>query len=87
MPDNIVNGSDMFHSSEIMDEYSDTSYSVRSGDKVVSEEVTDQAADGECRGDIFLVPRRRIFDVRDCLARLFLFLNLLKNVVIHKMMY
>ena len=75
MLDNVTNGCDMFHGGEVIHEYADAAYSVRSGDKIISKEVADEAADRECRDYVFHVPWRRVFGVCDCLARCFLFLE------------
>jgi hypothetical protein len=75
MFDNVADSCDMFHSGEVMHQYSNAAYSVGSGDEVVSEEVADEPADGECRNYVFHVSWGRVFDVRNCLARCCAFLK------------
>ena len=66
---------DMFHGGEVIHEYADAAYSVRSGDKIVSKEVANETADRECRNYVFHIPFRWVFDVCHCLARCLLFLE------------
>jgi len=75
MVEDVINSRNMLHGGEVMHEYPDTAYSVRSGDKLVSEEVADEAADGQRRDNVFFVSWRRVFDVCDCLARCLLLLK------------
>ena len=75
MLDDVTDSCDMFYGGEVIQEYADAAYSVRSGDKIVSEEVANEIADRECRRYVFHVSWRRVFGVCDCLARCFPFLE------------
>jgi hypothetical protein len=56
MLDNVTDSCDMFHGGEVIHEYTDAAYSVRSGDKIVSKEIANETADRECRDYVFHVP-------------------------------
>lgn len=49
MFDDITDSCDVLHGGKVMHEYTDAAHSVGSSDKVISEEVADEAADRECR--------------------------------------
>ena len=75
MFDDVVDSHNMLHGGEVMNEYADATYNVRSGDEVVFEELGNELAESKRGHYVFLVFRRRVFDVHDCSTRRLVFLN------------
>ena len=56
MWNNVTDSCDMFHSGDVIHEYADAAYSVRSGDKIVSKKIANETTDRERRDYVFHVP-------------------------------